>query len=116
MDAAGGHGGAPGLTTTPSRRRPRPEPGEDEGLFIVPPHASHHDHAPSGRRVRRRTRRAEGTGLAEDHEEEDEEEEDIIQWLLGNTRGSPLSAEIDYTTFHRLSFRDKVRPWGLGPV
>jgi hypothetical protein len=31
-----------------------------------------------------------------------------VEWLLGTTRGAPVSAEIDYTSFHRLSFRDKV--------
>jgi hypothetical protein len=59
---------------------------------------------------RQREGRLQREGQAgEDYDDDDEEEEmGDVEWLLGTTRGAPVSAEIDYTSFHRLSFRDKV--------
>jgi hypothetical protein len=98
LTGAGGGGGGEIENTsilTPTRRvyrRPRPTTGGGGGLGLAPlyfatageeEHLHPHSHT---------------------HNQE-EEEEDVIQWLLG---ASPMS-ESDYTSFHRLSFRDKVR-------
>ena len=92
----GGGGGGAGETAsilTPTRRvyrRPRPTTGVGGGLaplyFATGGEEHLHPHTHT-------------------HTHGEEEEEDVIQWLLG---ASPMS-ESDYTSFHRLSFRDKVR-------
>lgn len=51
-------------------------------------------------------------GVGNEREEEDEEMVGDVEWLLDTRRWTPIGAEIDYTAFHRLSFRDKVSGGG----
>lgn len=115
------HGGARssgGGTTTPTRRlyrRPRPvstqEASDPELLYGSASGGLGMHRQQRGGRRRQREGRA---GDEYDEDEEEEEEVGDVEWLLGTTRGPPISAEIDYTAFHRLSFRDKVSVRGKG--
>jgi len=114
-DGASSSGGG---TTTPTRRlyrRPRPvstqEVSDPEVLYGSSGGLGMAGHRQRGGRRRQREGRA-----GEDYDEDEEEEEEVgdVEWLLGTTRGAPVSAEIDYTNFHRLSFRDKVSVRGMG--
>ena len=113
------HGGASssgGGTTTPTRRlyrRPRPvsmqEASDPEVLY-----GSSGGLGMAGHRQRGGRRQREGRAGEDYDEDEEEEEVGDVEWLLGTTRGAPVSSEIDYTSFHRLSFRDKVSVGGEG--
>lgn len=107
------HGGASSSsdTTTPMRRlyrRPRPvstlEASDGELLYG----SASSGHGLAGHRQRGGRPQQEGQAGEDYDEEEREEEIGDVEWLLGTARGAPGSAEIDYTSFHRLGFRDKV--------
>lgn len=63
-------------------------------------------------RAEQRGRRRQVQGVGNEREEEDEEMVGDVEWLLDTRRWTPIGAEIDYTAFHRLSFRDKVSGGG----
>jgi hypothetical protein len=63
-------------------------------------------------RAEQRGRRRQVQGVGNEREEEDEEMVGDVEWLLDTRRWTPIGAEIDYTAFHRLSFRDKVSEVG----
>ena len=63
------------------------------------------------RLVHRRPRAEARPGHQQQQHREEEEDEDIIQWFFGS---GVHPSESDYTSFHRLSFRDKVRPNAAG--